>query len=538
MSRLVWKDFVNSPTVRMVSVGIMIALLAGSMFSVWRAFSLPTEKQEIHSLVFYRHSGEFDYQVYPIPSVLYGQYLAGAENPVYFRQIVGGIDVSFSYSFVPDGTVTDVAEVVKITALVENPGVWQREVILVPETSMTGDFTMGFPLNLGTFSALADTIENEIGVRAYPVDITIVANVHVVAQTDYGAAEDDFVQTTKVTMTSTNLEWERGLSLWQSGSFAGLSYEQLGQFDYGIRLTHNSLYGAITLRPDEPAPQPPVALPKDMPYFPSIIDHIDGSFSYNFIHDVPLNESSATVEVVCVLANTGGWSKTYVFVPESVETVDFTVTFPIDIQQYINLANAIRDEVGAGAASSSLTITADVHTVAETDYGTIDEVFTQSLTGTLSAATLTWRSDLGKVQSRSITETVTIPESVWSERGGAIGGLLLVLLLGSCVVWNYARTRPLPLTAVEAEARRARKKHEDVIVDVEEMPEAKAKEMVISLSSLEELIKAADALLKPVLYKAEAGKHTYCLIDGPTRYQYVSLEPSEPWDEEDRAPQG
>ena len=56
----------------------------------------------------------------------------------------------------------------------------------------------------------------------------------------------------------------------------------------------------------------------------------------------------------------------------------------------------------------------------------------------------------------------------------------------------------------------------------EELPEAKAREMVIQLSSLDELIKAVDGLLKPVLHKAEAHKHTYCVIDGLTRCEYIS----------------
>ena len=88
---------------------------------------------------------------------------------------------------------------------------------------------------------------------------------------------------------------------------------------------------------------------------------------------------------------------------------------------------------------------------------------------------------------------------------------------------GLVQIRPLPLAAVEAEARRAKKKHKNVIVDVEDFPEflsSFSKEMA-SVGSLEELIKVADALLKPVIHKAEPGKHIYRVIDDIITYEYV-----------------
>ena len=45
--------------------------------------------------------------------------------------------------------------------------------------------------------------------------------------------------------------------------------------------------------------------------------------------------------------------------------------------------------------------------------------------------------------------------------------------------------------------------------------------MVIPIGSVDELVTAADALLKPVLHRAEADKHTCCIMDGGVRYLYV-----------------
>lgn len=44
----------------------------------------------------------------------------------------------------------------------------------------------------------------------------------------------------------------------------------------------------------------------------------------------------------------------------------------------------------------------------------------------------------------------------------------------------------------------------------------------MAVSSLDDLIKVADELGKIVLHQAKEDKHTYCVIDSLTRYEYVS----------------
>ena len=74
----------------------------------------------------------------------------------------------------------------------------------------------------------------------------------------------------------------------------------------------------------------------------------------------------------------------------------------------------------------------------------------------------------------------------------------------------------------EEEAFRARKKYKNVVVDVAELLQTKPEEAIVPVGPLDELVKAADSLLKPVLHQVEADRHTYCVIDGLTRYEYIS----------------
>ena len=90
----------------------------------------------------------------------------------------------------------------------------------------------------------------------------------------------------------------------------------------------------------------------------------------------------------------------------------------------------------------------------------------------------------------------------------------------------YMKFKPAPPPEIEKELQLARRKYKELIVDVEELPDVRSGETVISLSSLDDLIRTAEELLKPVLHQAEKERHTYCAIDGLVRYQYVSqLEP-------------
>ena len=71
-------------------------------------------------------------------------------------------------------------------------------------------------------------------------------------------------------------------------------------------------------------------------------------------------------------------------------------------------------------------------------------------------------------------------------------------------------------------AATARKKYKQVLGEIQKLPEVKANETVIPLSSLDDLVQIADDLVKPVLHKVAEGRHSYFIVDGTVRYQYIS----------------
>ena len=145
-----------------------------------------------------------------------------------------------------------------------------------------------------------------------------------------------------------------------------------------------------------------------------------------------------------------------------------------------------------------------------------------------------WNEELIKTEPGSIETTQIIPNpnkylglSVSGVRilAATVAGIVFLLCL--YLLMLYMKFRPAEVPEIDKEAQRARKKYKDLIVDIRELPEIKGGETLISLGSLDDLITAAEELLKPVLHKGEKERHTYCAIDGLIRYQYVS-EPEPP----------
>ena len=306
-----------------------------------------------------------------------------------------------------------------------------------------------------------------------------------------------------------------------------LSYSLRGDFGFDAQLTDNALYGPIILTEEDASL-----------LFLTIVESIEGNFYYQVTSSQPLEQVRHDVEITATLENPENWSKPIVLIPETRWTGDFTLVFPIDTAQLLKLADEINLDIEVSAHIYSLTIRASVHTVAQTDYGTINDVVTQSLTGTLQSKRLTWTGGWHHTETRSFKDIITVPLDRGAGRTGWPVGLAFVVLFGSYIAWNFTHVKLIPISPAEKEANWARRKYKDVIVDVSELPKVSIMQTVVEVNCLDDLAKTADQLLRPVLHKVEPGKHTYCVIDGPTRYEYVSyeyvsLEPSAPEEEEE-----
>jgi hypothetical protein len=206
---------------------------------------------------------------------------------------------------------------------------------------------------------------------------------------------------------------------------------------------------------------------------------------------------------------------------------DFTVTFPLDLKQLSGLFDEIQQETGVSASERDLAVKAKVHVLADTDFGTIDTDFTQSVSTDLKEDVIVWSDNLTKFEPGSIKTTRDVPQTekflgrpVSQTRIllDVVTGIILVLF-GFSLLW-YLRRRQEKLSPVAKAAQQARKKYKNIIVEIKELPEVRPGETVILLNSLDDLVRTAGELLKPVLHKAEGERHIYCVFDAATRYEH------------------
>lgn len=507
---------------------VTVVLFLGAVIGVVAGYSVPAEKEEHVTYLTYEMEGTFDHEAYKK-----SQPEKDIPNPRYFTNIIDSVEVFYSYWFLPEEPVSRVTEEVAISALVSCPSTWgEMEVELVPRTEIEGDFIIRFPLDTTEFLQLSDNITEELGAAKCSPDIILKATVHTVALTADGVLEDNFVQTARVKLTERTLEWDKDLALTEIGYTEGLKYEHRGNFSYAVKLKPNILFGAITLEPDIPPSGEPVALKPGKPYDSETIDHIEGTFAYAFSGSEELSQAVNEVEITGTVGEVGGWHKAFTLVPESQETGDFSVNFPLYVPFFYAVIESVEEDTGATVSSHELIITANVHTLAQSEFGPVDETFNQNLTVILRPDEVVWPEVEPATKSGTIDETLIVPNpTAGIARRLSLGvlGMMAVALLYT--VWRYWESKRRRISRIEADALQVTDKYRNLVVDVKKLPTPVWNgEVTVEIGSLDELIKTADSLLKPILRLAEAERHIYCVIDGVTRYRYVSLsgEPAAP----------
>ncbi len=491
-----------------------------SLIGFITVFAQSSEVEQQTKLLDYEHRGRFNYLAYQKASYLFDDILPETspeteESQKYPVGITERFDMSFTHWLVPDqdDLVTGVSGDVEVKAVLDKSG-GTEEVVLVPKTGRTGPLHVVFSLDAGEL-ALSPTT-------------TITARVDTTIETATGPVFESFTQSLTIKSEELFLEVDEGLRSTKRASFGELSYEQIGEFDYSVRLKADSPWGAITISPPPPPLSSKISGPGDT-IFLNLLDRIDATFYYRLAANRPLNQVATEVAITAVLEATGLWSKRFPLVSTE-KSGDFNVGFTLDLFHYLELLDIIRGETGASAESYSLSLTADVHTIAETDFGPIDEVFSQTLSTALEGGTLEWKGELVQTQPGSIQKTELVPNpnrylglslAAAKISSAALMGVFFLPLLFSVVL--YVRFKPEELSPSEEEALRVRKKYGRLMVEATVHTPMEG-EITISLGSMDDLIKIADELGKPIIHlvpTTDEESHAYCVLDGVTRYRYL-----------------
>ncbi|MBA3037932.1 MAG: hypothetical protein FP814_15765 [Desulfobacterium sp.] len=287
------------------------------------------------------------------------------------------------------------------------------------------------------------------------------------------------------------------------------NYEQRSNFNYVVLLKPNNLYDTSTLG-------------SNMTYFTKIVDRIDTIFSYEFTCDNPAS-IQGNYEVIATVS-TELWEKNFVIVPgkefSGEKKANFTAKFPLNLTVHNDFVESIGKEIGVQAKEPKLKLIYNINTVATIKNRQVKETFAPTMVIPLSKGAFDISGDISSRKPGSITRTEPFfRQDVIDKRIYTFITTILFFIL--LLLFAYlTKNKPIEMNRVEETVANINKKYGDWIADAKEMP-LTGNQVSVSLNSMEDLIKIAEELGRPVIHVKNAQKHYYYVLDGSMRYEHL-----------------
>lgn len=300
------------------------------------------------------------------------------------------------------------------------------------------------------------------------------------------------------------------------------NYRHTGRYDYVAKLKPNEFYeNRSTLGPGEGV------------LYIKIVENIDVSFRYTFTCDRPASIST-DYGIDMIFEAPEKWAKRFTVASEnSIESsgkiAEFSAELPVDLPWLDNLRRKIEEETGTSSSTYNLRIRPTIHTVAETDVGTIDENFVPELVMSFKyrapEGDYIEVSGLENRSSGAIQRTERIVRQEVASQRRSSYAMMAVALAGLALTgWGFIMTRP---PKPEKPVEEIIAPFEEAIMEVAKEPSYRGQVATVTMKSLADLAAVAEGLGKPILYlktppraPGEGSTHTFYVLDGSVRYEY------------------
>lgn len=305
------------------------------------------------------------------------------------------------------------------------------------------------------------------------------------------------------------------------------SYKHKAELKYTVHLKPNSIF-------------PEAVLGSDKTYFTKLVDYFTVYFSYNFTGDSDASMKGA-YDIVAVIDAPDMWQKTFVLVPFSEMTVSgnnlsINKEFPVRLDYYNEVLKQVNDEIGVVAREPKLNIKANVYLKADAGGNIVKEDVAPVMSIPLSSGDFQVGGETSVEKEGSVnkTEVVADPAAANMKKrqlcllafSAVLTALLMLLLL------LYTRNKIIVVDERKALIDSIRRKYGERMVTLQDEFSPDDKMTVLSFNSMEDLIKLADELNKPVLCKEPAnpgGYPCYYVLDGLTAYKHQAGKAHSVW---------
>lgn len=319
------------------------------------------------------------------------------------------------------------------------------------------------------------------------------------------------------------------------------TYKHVGTYDYTAKLRSNIIYNQSELKPGEGT------------LYTGITEYINTTFSYTFESS---QEANITIEykIDVILPS---WSKAFNIVPQTKlnsvgNSTKFSNNYLVNITSFQELKSTLEEETRIRVSDYNVTIRPEIHTIANNNITTIDEYFTPTMTMTFKHGTPEGNyistTGLEHTKPNEITETKIIPLlGVMNQRYASYAFCATTLSALVATTWAYTRTLK-PSLKPKKSMEEIIAPYEEIVVETAGEPPSgkiaifetesgnryfKERRPTIKVKTLEDLVKLADLLGKPVLSYEKApstpskeSTRIFCVVDGTTRYECTITAPT------------
>ena len=500
-------------------------------------------RSDAHPPLFkFEHRSNLDYTVYLKPNSLYETSALGP-GETYFTTLVDHIVCSASYDFGGDKP-SEIKGTYEIIGTVVAEGLWEKASIIVPETAFEANGTATtinttFPLDLADFRALSATIASETGTIAKMPNLVIAFVVNTDAKADSGSIQDRLVSTMVIPLGGNTFTISGDLSqnnvrfiedeVSRTAQAAFSSNGQTAAFNENFSLNlaqFSEFLATIKNETGVLARNPRLVIEFNVRTSADTEgDSIMESLTPTMI--IPLSGNSFSIGGEPSKSKTDSIVRT----EKGPSTIEFTSeedsvlrreNFRLDLTRYKELFGEMSREAGVIARNPKLVVTFNVQTTVDTDGGTVNEALSPTMVIPLIGSTFSIEGDLMQNSSGSVTrtQTITLQSALDARLYWLIPTIVFfVLVLGFMVL---TKNKPVLIDAIEKEVSVISKKHGDRIAEATYQAASEDGKTVF-LDSMEDLIKIADELAKPIIHQAPRSSelsHGYSVFDGSTIYEY------------------